>query len=250
MIKKGKARKRRMKRMKMSFKDAILLEISEGRERDESSLVTAVAKKVFGVERTYGNMKRRSKSSIIQMGNKGLLKKRVLMSGGIRWSIRNPGEDAIIVSKTKPKNLNLKDLILLETARKNIATLETVLRNSFCSHFMVRYSTHWLLHISEPIRLDLIGIYERNIHRTPDYSNPSDVLSVAGIMDFFKIFRENMEMFSDLFIDGGEALQYKYHLRELALYRNKIQHNDELTQKELLYFNILSEITKDKFTES
>ena len=235
-----KKRATRKIKQKIPFKDAVLLELTLGKEKEQKTLVTAVAKRVFKVKKAEGYMKRRAKSSITQLYNKGLLKKRVLSSGGVYWSVRGADEDPTIFSVTKPKAIRLEDYLTLRMARKNIELIEKTLREFFTEYLRRKRGDNWINEIPPETKEKIIETYRNHLSRQPNTTEPLELLSAAGIIDFFYILKDNRMLLADI-ISVDERIALLTHLKELSRFRNKVQHNEDLRPKELLYFNVLAE---------
>lgn len=220
------------------YQELIKAELFEKEWVLQDSVLSAVARKRHGISRSGDKKKGAVLIALKAMLRKGLLKKAVDEEGNVFWGKRQPGEEPIEFRKKTKIRLDVEELSKLSTARKNIALLEDVLTDLFSEIFDSAYQNDWERHI-DPTTDEKLRIQYRKAEQKSWSSggSPRELFSVAGIKDFAYILgsKNNRELFRKVFPNTYIA---SAKLTELGEYRNRIQHNEQLSKDDLIYFNI------------
>lgn len=232
----------------MNYEDLIKAEIFEKEWTPQESVLAAVARKRHGISKAGDKKKGAVLIALKSMYRKGLLKKEVDEDGGVFWGKRSPGDEPIVLRKKATVEIDPFELMRLTTARKNIKLLEESLKK-LCSWAIEKaYGENWEKNMDEKTYEILKTQYLESKHiQWEKGGKPEDLFKAAGIKDFGHIISNKnsrglfFDIFPSTFVLAGK-------LSELGEYRNRIQHNENLSKEEYLYFNITAQILIQKLS--
>lgn len=235
--------------MAIDYQELIKAEIFEKEWNPQDKVLSVVARKRHGISKAGDKKKGAVLIALKFMLRKGLIKKAVDEDGNIFWGKRSAGEESVIFWKKTKIALEVEELTKLSVARKNIAQLEGILQDKFSDIFEKSYKTGWEKYINATTYEKLKDQYRAaNKKDWVASGSPRDLFAVAGIKDFSYLIadKENrdlyLKMFPDRFILGAK-------LSDLGEYRNRIQHNEQLSKEEYIYFNITAQLIMDKLSQ-
>jgi len=237
--------------MVINYEDLIKAEVFDKEWAPQDSVLSAVARKRHGISKAGDKKKGAVLIALKSMYRKGVLKKEVDEDGGVFWGKRSPGDEPIVLRKKAAIQVDPYELTRLTTARKNIKSLEEVLKKLYSAIFQKAYGLDWEKHLDGTTYEMLKTQYWKSKHAEwKRGGQPEDLFSAAGIKDFSFIMgdRNNRNLFQDIF---PNTFIITGKLTELAEYRNRIQHNETLSKEDYIFFNITAQllIQKINFTE-
>ncbi|OGY99495.1 MAG: hypothetical protein A2945_01400 [Candidatus Liptonbacteria bacterium RIFCSPLOWO2_01_FULL_52_25] len=228
----------------MNYRDKLKELLAEQEWAQESSLTSLAVREKYGVSKASGK-KQKSALGALKIGHKeGIFKKGIRNDGKIFWGIGTGEKEQTVLLGSDDTYENANESTLLNTARKNIKSLEEALQNICAETLQKAYGDEWEKYL-DPKTIEKIASQYWKDKRSSWKSGGAvtDFLSVAGIRDISHIvgYRENWELFQSRFGNKNRFIVLG-KLAELGDYRNKIQHNAALSKDEYLFFNIASQL--------
>ena len=234
--------------MAINYEDLIKAEVFDKEWVPQETVLSAVARKRHGISKAGDKKKGAVLIALKSMYRKGLLKKEVDEDGGVFWGKRSPEDEPIVLRKRVTVEVNPFDLMRLTTARKNIKLLEESLKKLYARVFERAYGADWEKNMDEKTYEILKTQYlQSNHNQWKKGGQPENLFKAAGIKDFGHIIgnKNNRELFKSIF---SNTFVIAGKLSELGEYRNRIQHNENLSKEEYLYFNISVQLLMQKIT--
>ena len=232
--------------MKTDYQELIKSELFEKEWVLQETILSTVARKRHGIARSGDKKKGAVLIALKAMYRHGLLKKAVDEDGNVFWGRRTPGEEPVVFWEKTKVQTDISELTRLSTARKNIKLLEEKMQEICAETLEKAYGKEWEKHISFETLEMLKKYYFYAKKSTWCGGNAIDLIAAAGIKDISYIFSyaDNWDIFKSKF---GNKFVFWGKLSELGEYRNKIQHNEQLSKEEYLFFNVATQLLLNKF---